>query len=252
MLDLVARQAGREGVLDRLTVGHADLGRVEWPGTWQLAEDQAARYGLRFELVTACRARSSRSGPVAADPDRRDHPCRAGAADRDLGADPPACPWPAGDLRRRRPDRGAPPGRDRRRPLRHRLPARTPRRLRADRGLLGTGAPAPALAHGQPQTERGAPPGGADPGSRAPARQGLSRQEARRRQVHQGGVPLPQTTPGASGLEGAARARGSCCFSCSFLIDIPSYPVVSQRSSLDIGAIRTGVCFSCLSKTIAD
>lgn len=53
MLDLVARQAQHQGVLDRLTVGHADLGRVEWPGTWQLAQDQAARYGLRFELVTA-------------------------------------------------------------------------------------------------------------------------------------------------------------------------------------------------------
>jgi 3'-phosphoadenosine 5'-phosphosulfate sulfotransferase (PAPS reductase)/FAD synthetase len=53
MLDLLARQARREEVLERLTVGHADLGRMDWPGTRQLAETQAARYGLRFEVVAA-------------------------------------------------------------------------------------------------------------------------------------------------------------------------------------------------------
>lgn len=53
MLDRVVGQARHQGVLDRLTVGHADLGRVEWPGTCQLAEAQAARYGLRFEVVSA-------------------------------------------------------------------------------------------------------------------------------------------------------------------------------------------------------
>ena len=35
----------------RLVVVHADLGRVEWSGTRELAARQAARYGLRFEVV---------------------------------------------------------------------------------------------------------------------------------------------------------------------------------------------------------
>ena len=36
----------------RLVVVHADLGRVEWEGTRELAAEQAAHYGLRFEVVT--------------------------------------------------------------------------------------------------------------------------------------------------------------------------------------------------------
>jgi 3'-phosphoadenosine 5'-phosphosulfate sulfotransferase (PAPS reductase)/FAD synthetase len=35
----------------RLVVVHADLGRVEWPGTRQLAEEQARHYGLEFIAV---------------------------------------------------------------------------------------------------------------------------------------------------------------------------------------------------------
>jgi 3'-phosphoadenosine 5'-phosphosulfate sulfotransferase (PAPS reductase)/FAD synthetase len=35
-----------------LIVVHADLGRVEWPGTKELAARQAAIYGLRFEVVS--------------------------------------------------------------------------------------------------------------------------------------------------------------------------------------------------------
>lgn len=38
--------------LSRLVVVHADLGRVEWEGTRELAERQAAHYGLRFEVVS--------------------------------------------------------------------------------------------------------------------------------------------------------------------------------------------------------
>jgi 3'-phosphoadenosine 5'-phosphosulfate sulfotransferase (PAPS reductase)/FAD synthetase len=53
MLDLLAEEAARQGVRDRLVVGHADLGRAEWPGTRELAEKQAARYDLPFEVVTA-------------------------------------------------------------------------------------------------------------------------------------------------------------------------------------------------------
>lgn len=36
----------------RIVVVHADLGRVEWQGTRELAEEHAAQLGLRFEVVT--------------------------------------------------------------------------------------------------------------------------------------------------------------------------------------------------------
>lgn len=51
MLDLVVEQATAAGVLDHVVVVHCDLGRVEWPGTRDLAEQQAARYGVRFIVV---------------------------------------------------------------------------------------------------------------------------------------------------------------------------------------------------------
>lgn len=51
MLRLVAGLAAEQGVLGRLTVVHADLGRVEWSGTKDLARRQAEHYGLRFEVV---------------------------------------------------------------------------------------------------------------------------------------------------------------------------------------------------------
>jgi 3'-phosphoadenosine 5'-phosphosulfate sulfotransferase (PAPS reductase)/FAD synthetase len=52
LLDLVVELAQNAGVRDRLVAIHADLGdRVEWPGTAELAEEQAARYGLRFVKV---------------------------------------------------------------------------------------------------------------------------------------------------------------------------------------------------------
>lgn len=50
MLDLVATLAAEQNVLDRVTVLHCDLGHVEWPGTGELAAEQAAHYGLRFEV----------------------------------------------------------------------------------------------------------------------------------------------------------------------------------------------------------
>jgi 3'-phosphoadenosine 5'-phosphosulfate sulfotransferase (PAPS reductase)/FAD synthetase len=52
MLDVVVEQADRAGVpRGRLVVAHADLGRVEWPGTRELAEEQARHYGLAFHAV---------------------------------------------------------------------------------------------------------------------------------------------------------------------------------------------------------
>lgn len=50
MLDYVAQLAREADVADRVVVVHADLGRVEWDGTKELAEEQAAHYGFRFEV----------------------------------------------------------------------------------------------------------------------------------------------------------------------------------------------------------
>jgi len=53
MLDFVVEQCDRARVpRARLVVAHADLGRVEWPGTRQLAEEQARHYGLEFVAVS--------------------------------------------------------------------------------------------------------------------------------------------------------------------------------------------------------
>jgi 3'-phosphoadenosine 5'-phosphosulfate sulfotransferase (PAPS reductase)/FAD synthetase len=50
MLDVVAELAAEQGVRERVTVLHCDLGDVEWPGTRELAQRQAEHYGLRFEV----------------------------------------------------------------------------------------------------------------------------------------------------------------------------------------------------------
>ena len=50
-LDVTVEHADRANARDRLVAVHADLGRVEWPGTRELAEEHAAHYGLRFEVV---------------------------------------------------------------------------------------------------------------------------------------------------------------------------------------------------------
>jgi 3'-phosphoadenosine 5'-phosphosulfate sulfotransferase (PAPS reductase)/FAD synthetase len=56
MLDEVWGRAVLAGVADRVVVVHADLGRMEWPGTKELARLQAELYGARFEVVrrTGC------------------------------------------------------------------------------------------------------------------------------------------------------------------------------------------------------
>lgn len=51
MLDYVVELATAANVRHRIVVVHADLGRVEWAGTRELAERQAARYDVRFEVV---------------------------------------------------------------------------------------------------------------------------------------------------------------------------------------------------------
>lgn len=51
MLDYVCGLAEAAGVLDRVVVVHCDLGRVEWKGTRELAEQQAERYGVPCLVV---------------------------------------------------------------------------------------------------------------------------------------------------------------------------------------------------------
>lgn len=51
MLDYVCELSAAAGVLDRVVVVHCDLGRVEWKGTRELAQQQAERYGVRFVAV---------------------------------------------------------------------------------------------------------------------------------------------------------------------------------------------------------
>ena len=53
MLDFMVEQSDKARVRrSRLIVVHADLGRVEWPGTRELAEEQARHYGLEFIAVS--------------------------------------------------------------------------------------------------------------------------------------------------------------------------------------------------------
>ncbi len=53
MIHYVVGLAETQGIdLGRLVVVHADLGRVEWKGTRELAELQAKHYGLRFEAIS--------------------------------------------------------------------------------------------------------------------------------------------------------------------------------------------------------
>lgn len=48
MLDAVYRRCCQLGIEDRIVVYHADLRRVEWPGSKEVAEIQAQSYGLPF------------------------------------------------------------------------------------------------------------------------------------------------------------------------------------------------------------
>ena len=51
MLGEVVRLAEAQGVRDRLIAVHAELGRVEWEGTVDLARTQADAYGVEFRAI---------------------------------------------------------------------------------------------------------------------------------------------------------------------------------------------------------
>lgn len=62
MLDVVCEQARGAGVLSRVVAVHADLGRVEWPGTRELAERQAHAQGVRLEVCSRMGGVAKRDG----------------------------------------------------------------------------------------------------------------------------------------------------------------------------------------------
>lgn len=51
MMDYLFELATDLGIVSRLVAVHADLGRMEWSGTSELAERQADCYGIRFEKI---------------------------------------------------------------------------------------------------------------------------------------------------------------------------------------------------------
>jgi 3'-phosphoadenosine 5'-phosphosulfate sulfotransferase (PAPS reductase)/FAD synthetase len=52
MLDVMIPLIDELGLRDRTVVVHADLGRIEWEGTKELAAEQAAIYGFELDVVT--------------------------------------------------------------------------------------------------------------------------------------------------------------------------------------------------------
>jgi len=64
MMDALVVEATRQGVKDRLVAVHADLGRVEWQGTLELAQKQADHYGVR--LIVCKRTQNDLLGHIRA------------------------------------------------------------------------------------------------------------------------------------------------------------------------------------------
>lgn len=51
MMDYVMGLARQAGVTDRVVAVHCDLGRCEWPGTKELAEEHCSHYGIPLQVV---------------------------------------------------------------------------------------------------------------------------------------------------------------------------------------------------------
>ncbi len=52
MLEAIVSLAREQGVADRVQAVHADLGRVEWAGTRELAEEQCKHWGVKLSVVS--------------------------------------------------------------------------------------------------------------------------------------------------------------------------------------------------------
>lgn len=64
-LDLVYAYCKALGITDRLLAAYADLGRIEWLGTEELAREHAEHYGIRFEVVKRQTVTSKRGNQIA-------------------------------------------------------------------------------------------------------------------------------------------------------------------------------------------
>ena len=51
-LDVMHEECQKAGVVDRMVVAHANLGKIEWPGASELAEKQARHYEISFHTKT--------------------------------------------------------------------------------------------------------------------------------------------------------------------------------------------------------
>ena len=58
--DIVGKAKSQHFPLTKIVCIHADLGRAEWQGTRNLAQEQADKFGLRFEVVQGTNAEPTR------------------------------------------------------------------------------------------------------------------------------------------------------------------------------------------------
>ena len=93
MMDFIAKEVVGAGLFpaERVVVVHANLGRAEWQGTLELAEQQARFYGFRFEVVK----RRTASGKEQELPDQ----VRARKKQLVLDGKPNAPAWPSSTTR---------------------------------------------------------------------------------------------------------------------------------------------------------
>ncbi len=52
MMSMICRLAREQGVMDRVIAVHCDLGKVEWKGTRELAEEHAKHFGIPLHVVS--------------------------------------------------------------------------------------------------------------------------------------------------------------------------------------------------------
>lgn len=102
MLDYVVAVCDLQGVPhSRIVVVHCDLGRAEWAGTKELAEEQCSHYGLRFEVVgrEGTFRPATKKAPEAVLGDLIDQVWERHEANTRLGKEQEVSPWPNRDNR---------------------------------------------------------------------------------------------------------------------------------------------------------
>ena len=64
MMSQVCQAAARAGVLDRVSAVHADLGEMEWPGTTQIAHEQAEHFKIPLTVVSRIGQRAHKTSSM--------------------------------------------------------------------------------------------------------------------------------------------------------------------------------------------